>query len=560
MVAHLCCAIVVYLLAIRLLKSPTQAFIAALIWAIHPTHVENVAWISGRTDIIAGLFYFLAMYLFLGWMTRAKGTRLYLSAVCGCYALALLSKEMAVTLPFLVVIACFLFRDESRGVGSMMTALIILVVLTVVYFLVRQSVLGYLASASLSHTWSEILLSALMVFARYLGLVFGFVPVDPHHADMALKSAWSLSFVVYALIASGCAAVLYMAWRWRERILFFCLAWFPVTLLPVFALGGFGDILYADRFLYIPSVGLIFGSVAFVYRFVSRKNKLAKAVAGLLCLGYLGVNTAYSRTCSAYWRDDLSLFSQAARTSPDSAYIHFNLGNVLSYAESYEKSLDAYNRAISLFPRYVEAHTTRAFVLNRLERYEEALASSKKAIQLRGIDFATLNNIGDSLMSLGDAGGAEKSYIGSLALRETAFGHHQLAICLMEQGKMDEAYAHFMKALSIKMNPRILNNLARLYLKKGDPDNALLYAECGFGRLKTHVPSNIKLQIHYTTARALMEKGSAEKADFHIRKASELISLGYGAPSLRAEIIQWIGNHGIPGPDRKKTGMGETAE
>ena len=538
--AHMLCAIVVYLLAIRLLKNPSQAFIAAMIWAVHPTHVENVVWISGRTDIFAAIFYFLSFYLFLVWLTSTKRPWLPLTATCVCYALALHCKEMAITLPFLFIIAYLLMEDKRCRSVSLKIISLVVVLITVEYLIVRQVVLGSIASNTLSHTWGDILLSVPLVFTRYVGLVLGLVPIDPHHSETAVKSVWSLSFVLYAMVVLAYAALLALVWRRKKYILLFCLLWFPVTLMPVFVLGGFSDILYADRCLYIPSVGLIVAAVTVVYGLVNRKNRMVRGAAILLAALYLMMNIAYSRTVSAYWKNDLSLFSQAVRTSPESPYIHFNLGNILSYAEAYEKALEAYNKAISLFPQYGEAYNNKAFVLNRLERYEEAMECSKRVISLGGIHFTTLTNTGDSLMGMGNIKSAEKCYMGSLALKETALGHHHLALCLMKQGRMDEAYAHFMQALPLKMNPRVLNDVGRLFLKQGNPDKAVAYSKRALSRLRPNVPSNIKLEIHYNMARALMQKGVVEAAHQHLRQAEDLISLGYGTPSVRERILKWI--------------------
>ena len=538
--AHMLCAIVVYLLAAKLLKNPTQAFIAATIWAVHPTHVENVVWISGRTDIFAGIFYLLSFYLFLVWLTSVKRPYLSLTATCVCYALALHCKEMAITLPFLFIIAYVLMEQKRCSSASLKIISVIVVFITVEYLLVRHVVLGSIASSTLSNAWDDILLSVPLVFTQYIGLVLGLVPVDPHHSETVLKTAWSFSFAIYAMVVLAYAAMIGMVLRRRQHILLFCLLWFPVTLMPVFVLGGFGDILYADRFLYIPSVGLICAAVTVVYDLVSRKGKMVRGVAILIGVLFVMMNMAYSRTASAYWKDDLSLFSQAVRTSPDSPYIHFNLGNVLSQSESYEEALDEYNNAVLLFPRYIEAYNNKVFVLNRLERYEEAMDCSKRVLSSKEVHFSTFSNMGDSLMGLGDIKGAEKCYIGSLALKKTAIGHNQLALCLMEQGKMDEAYAHFMEALSIKMNPRIMNNVGGLFLEQGNPGRAVEYSRRALSRLKPNIPSNIKLEIHYNMARALMQEGSSEEAHYHIQQADDLISLGYGAPSVREKIIKWL--------------------
>ena len=171
--AHMLCAVVVYVLAIKLLKNPTQAYIAAMIWAIHPTHVENAGWISGRTDIFAGIFYFLSFYFFLIWLTSVKRTWLYLTATCVCYALALHCKEMSITLPFLFIIAYLLMEGKRRSSASQKIIFLILAFLTVEYLIARHVVLGSIASSTLSHAWGEILLSVPLVFTQYIGLVLG---------------------------------------------------------------------------------------------------------------------------------------------------------------------------------------------------------------------------------------------------------------------------------------------------------------------------------------------------------------------------------------------------
>jgi protein O-mannosyl-transferase len=538
--AHTLCAIIVYMLAVRLLKDRAQALIAALIWAIHPTRIENVVWISGRTDIFAGIFYFLSCYFFLAWMTGLKQTRLLMGATCVCYALALHCKEMAITLPFLLGIAYLLIGDKKRGFASAGGMFAILGLITVEYLAVRHIVLGNIANSTLSSATTEILLSLPLVFARYIGLVFGLVPTDPHHSETLCKTAWSASFALNFMVVLTYTSVLGILWQRHKQMLLFCFLWFPVTLAPVFVLGGFGDILYADRFLYIPSVGPIFASVSVVYGFVKRRDKIIRGVATVLCVAYLAMNISYSRMFSSFWKDNLSLFSMAVRTSPDSAYIHYNLGNSLSDAEAYREALDAYNKAISLRSQYAEAYDNKAFVLNRMGRYRKAMTCLERVFSLESVRFTTLTNLGDAFMGLGDTDAAENCYMGSLTLKETAIGHHRMALCLMKQEKYDDAYEHLMAALSIKLNPRVLNSLGTLFLERGNPDKAVEYSRRALSRLKQNRPSNLELEIHYNLARALMQKGVSEEARHHIRRLDDLISLGFGTPSVREKTLKWL--------------------
>ena len=544
LLAHMLCACLVYLLAQGLSKNPTVALMAAAVWAVHPTHVENVVWISGRGDILAGGFFFLACCLFTSWSRRLKRSRPLMAALPICYGLALLSKEMAVTLPVLFLTAVFLM--ERRKCGSSVFAVLfsLLVVETAGYLVIRKMILGSVAGTHPGVGIGELLLTLPMVFAKYTGLLLGLVPIDPHHSETLLKTAWSSTFALGVGVLLAYGAAILLAWRRHERVLLFCLAWFPVTLAPVFNLGGFGDILLADRFLYIPSVGFILAAVFFTAAFAMGKGRVLVCFAVIACGAYVAMNVLYSRSAASYWKENVSLFSMAVKTSPNSAYIQYSFGKSLSDAEAYEEALKAYDKAIALYPPYVEAHNNRAFVLNRLGRYGEALAASQKAMRLKSAHYSTLINTGDSFMGFGDLKSAERFYNGSLAIGKTAIGHHQLALCLMAQERYHEAHEHFMAALSIKQNPRILNNLGTLFLLKGEADKTIQYGKMALNRLKSHIPSNIKLEIQYNLARAFLEIGDAHQAKGHMKKTLALVTSGYGTPSKRLEILSWLGSHG----------------
>ncbi|MCF8131415.1 MAG: tetratricopeptide repeat protein [Deltaproteobacteria bacterium] len=550
---HLLCVFLVYALGARLLKNLTVAWIAAAVWAIHPTHVENVVWISGRGDILAGIFFFLACLFFLKWFDQPKRPWIFMTATAVCYALALLCKEMAITLPAIFLMAFCLSENRQLGFRHAKTMLGLLAVVTFGYLEVRYLILGSITGTSPLISTGDLLLNLPLVFTRYIGLVLGLIPIDPHHADTFCRTAWSVKFISTLMVVLVYGAVVVLAWFRRERRLFFCLLWFPVTLTPVFNLGGFGDILYADRFLYIPSVGLILAAVYFVHLFIKQRSRIMVGTAvGLFCL-YLFVNIFYARTCSAYWKNNLSLFSRAVKTSPASPFIQFSFGKALSDVEAYEEARKAYGKAIALYPRYVEAYNNKAFVLNRLGRYGESLTCSRKVVSLGGVHYTTLINMGDSFMGFGDMDAAENFYTGSLAIQESAIGHHQLALYGMEKGQYDRAEKHFKAALSLKQNPRILNNLGTLFLQKGEPDETLHYSQAALAHLKPGVPSNIKLEIHYHIARAFFQKGALDQAERYLKKTCELLASGYGIPPARTKIMAWFNLHGFPCGKEKKS-------
>lgn len=546
---HLFCTVIVYFLGIALFRNQAVAFIATAIWTVHPTHVENVSWISGRGDILAGIFFFLSVYLFVKWLRRMDRPWGLMFAAAACYVPALLSKEMAITLPAVFLMACFLPENLKNGFNRVSAMLIVLILITLAWLQVRYLVLGGLAAENSGINIRDVVLSLPMVFSRYAGLVLGLVPIDPHHSETVNRSVWSLEFLRNLIVVAGYMAALVLAWLRRRKTLCFCLLWFPVTLGPVFMLGQFGDILYADRFLYIPSIGLIWACVGFIHGFIAVRGRIVKAAAaGLLCL-YLLMNIFYSRTASAYWKDNVTLFSKAVQTSPDSGYIQFSLAKSLADVEAFESALSAYEKAIKLVPGFGEAYSNKAYVLNQLGRNAEALAACQKAIVLGRMHHTTLVHMGDAFMGLGEMRSAENLYRASLEQQNSAIGQYRLSICLIRQGKYDAAKTHLMKAIEKKDSPWVQVAFAELFLKKGDVDDAVLYAEQALNRLKTDLPSNIKLEIHCILAQAFFEKKVFDKARHHLKTASRLHASGYGIPAKRENIKKWLVSYDskIPG-------------
>jgi len=543
--AHMVCAFLVYALAVKLLKNLTVAWVAAAIWTIHPTRVENVVWISGRGDILAGIFFFISCLLFLKWFDTPKRPWIFMTGTAVSYALALLCKEMAITLPLVFLLAFFLPENRQYGFQRIKGMVGALALVTFGYLEIRHLVLGGTAIATPVISTGDLLLTLPKVFGRYIGMVLGMVPTDPHHADTLCRNAGSLEFAANFLVMLVYGAISVLAWLRGHYRLFFCFLWFPVTLMPVFNLGSFGDILYADRFLYIPSAGLILAAVSFIHLFVRHKGKLVTGITTALCCLYLFVNISYDRACGAYWKDNLSLFSRAVKTSPNSPYIQFSLAKTLSDVEAYDDALKAYDKAIVLHPHYLEAYNNKAFVLNRLERYGEALYCSNKVLSAGDAHYTTLVNMGDAFMGFGDLDTAENFYRGSLAIRKTALGYHQLALCLMERGQYERSETQFMAALSLKQNPRIMNNLGALYLHLEKPDKTLHYGHEALRHLKPGLPSNIKLEIQFNLVRAFFKKGDLDQAERHIRETCKLLSAGYGISSARKTIMAWFGGRGL---------------
>ena len=177
MIAHSLTAVLVYILAILLLKKPLPALAGTLLWAVHPSHVENVCWISGRTDILCAVFFITSLVLFRWWMLRDKHDRLLPVAIVLSYVAALFCKETAVMFPVLCAADVYFLGGGLKGLKRKRPYLLFLCLATICYLFGRISILGQaIGPAAYGTLWQKII-TIPFVLAKYLGLLFAFVPV-----------------------------------------------------------------------------------------------------------------------------------------------------------------------------------------------------------------------------------------------------------------------------------------------------------------------------------------------------------------------------------------------
>lgn len=527
--AHCICACVVYMLGILLLKSPTLALMGSIVWAIHPSHVENVCWVSGRTDIFCGVFFFLAFSFFRLWTENPRYQSRYLVVTAVCYLLALLSKEMALTLP-LVILSWLLIERKSYPWRDLFFLFILLAIITVGYLMIRVHFLGKIAGPPVFGSQWERLASIPMVFCKYLGVLLALIPVDPHHSETFVSSVWSFQFFLFLCVSVGYLAGIWWCFRNRKIFIGFLLSWIPVTLLPVFYLGSFGDILYADRFLYIPCFGFVFGILAMAAQSAWKKVSQWRGVK-IICGVLYGVLVAtllfITRENTSYWATNVSLFSRAAQTSPRSAYVYFNLGSSLAERKAYQDACSAYAKAVTLLPGYAEAYVNMGACLNQLGRYEDAVACFQEVMKLDVVSHILYSNLGDSYRKLGNLSRAQDFYRTSLALRSTGRVHNNLGECLLAAGSLDLAYKHLIRALKLSPSSGVYNNLGLFYLEKGQPGKALEYLNKAMSFPARRLPPDLEIAIHYNLAQAFHMTGDSFAASFHAGAALDLIPEDY---------------------------------
>lgn len=484
---HLGCCAWAFVLARDLLRSSAAAFAAGAFFALHPTHVENVAWISGRTDLVAGFFGLAALGVWRK-AERADGRAVWvwLALGAGLYFLALLGKEVAVFFPLAWL--CFprpgpgaaawpwwsLGRVRAWGMGAAGLA-------ALAYFSLRWQALDVLASNVSFPGWVSYLPALGWVLFSYLRLAVTGLLLAPHYSDIQFKfmqggtaaAGWAL------LVALGLAAV----WVLRRgglpaRALVLAL----LFLAPVFSLGSFGDVLYADRFLYLPSLGLGVMAAWALQRVWARfppppawRTYGVFLTAGLASLAALGMVV---RTSQA-WRDNVGLFERAALTSPKSVLIWNNLGLAYTYEGRYAEAELALRKGLDVQPGHGYSLHNLGVAVRRQGRVEEAIGYYEQAMAQDPWDSLYAYNAAEAYAFLGQDARAEQLYRRVLRVRP---GHHEarhnLGYLLMQQGRLEEARPLLEEAAAGAAKPaRALNSLGILEARQGRLDQARLYFE-----------------------------------------------------------------------------------
>ena len=349
---HVLNSVLVYWLALTL-ANRTVGLIAGLLFAAHPIHTEAVAWVAGRTDVICCFFCLVSLLCFVRSSTSVGRWRIvwYLSSLLGL-GLGLLSKETAIVLPLLFIVYDWYWRTDGRRIGHYAGAFAI----AGIYMIVRSSALGQLGPDREYYGGSVwvTLLTSVRILASYLGLLLAPVRLNAMRSATypVIRSPFQWSFAASVLAAGS---LLVAAWKLAKvsKGASFGIVWIVVTLLPVLNIVPLHE-LFAERFLYIPSVGFCLAlGTALDGMF---RSKRASKVGGLgLTALMVGIYVVIAVDRNADWRDEITLYTRTAEDSPEAYTAYYNLGTAYLVRGEYDRAIRAFQEVISLHPSYMQA-------------------------------------------------------------------------------------------------------------------------------------------------------------------------------------------------------------
>jgi len=433
----------------RMTQAWGRSAFAAALFAVHPLHVESVAWIAERKDVLSGFFWMLTMWAYVSYVRRRGIWRRL--AVAACLALGLMAKPMLVTLPFALLLLDFwpLERSETwaRLVKEKIPLFALAALSSVVTVLVQQQA------------------GAVKGFEKYsLGLrlenaaasYFGYIAKTLWPARLAAlypmaSSGLAVEAALGALLVAGVTILAFRARRERGYLLAGWL-WYVGTLVPVIGLVQVGAQAMADRYTYIPLIGL-FMMIAWGARDLAAKWRLSAWAMAAAAAVALVACAAAARAQVAYWSDSNALWERALAVTRDNAVAHNNLGAVLVKQGQTGEAIGHFAEALRIRPRYPDAENNMGMALLWEEKYGQAEGYFRAALRdLRDYPDAR-NNLGKALMWQGRLDEAAREFQEALRLLpDFADAENNLGMVLLAKGNAEEAEKRFREALRNEPN------------------------------------------------------------------------------------------------------------
>ena len=447
---HCLCALL-FLRILRRLEVP-GAFLAAAIFALHPVHVESVAWITELKNTLSGAFFLGSALAYLGFdQTRGKGRY---ALAFGLFVLGLLTKTAIATMPAGMLVVLWWKRGRLSWKGDVLPTLpFFLAGLTagLVTVWAEQKVFGA--------TGPEFHLSVIergLVAGRSLwfhlgkllwpaGLIFMYPRWQVNQA-VWWQYLWPLAA---ALVTAG----LWVLARWNRGPLA-ALLFFAGTLFP--ALGFFNAYSFRYSFVndhhqYLASMAIIALASAVVARLLARWGLWGKVSGNGLCGVLLALLATLTWQHAGAFRDMASLWRDTLAKNPACWMAHYNLGTLLSQRGQADEAIRQLQEAIRLKPDHAKAHYNLGVVLDQRGQLDEAIRQFQEALRLKPGDAAAYSNLGAALGKKGQIDEAIRQFQTGLRLKpDYAEIHNNLGTALAMQGQVDEAIHHFQEALRLK--------------------------------------------------------------------------------------------------------------
>jgi tetratricopeptide (TPR) repeat protein len=565
---HIANTLVLFLLLQQMTGASWRTGFVAALFALHPLHVESVAWVAERKDVLSAFFFLLTIRTYVGYVKRPKLER-YLLVVL-CFVLADMSKPMAVTLPFVLLLLDYwpLGRLQFKNMDDTLSPFMNTAHYKVPFYrLVLEKVPLFFLTAALS------LLTMLAQWKAGAVTTLGKLPIGIRIGNALIsyviyiaKMIWPVRLAVLyphpiilplwevagaGLLLLMISVLVILTGRKRPYYIVGWL-WYLGTLVPVIGLVQAGIQAMADRFTYIPLIGLFIMAVYGIPDILTERyyRKVALAISGSLLLLILMTATILQLQ---HWQNSVKLFNHTLDVTVNNFLIQNNLGVTLARQRKDEEAEIHYRKALEIKSNYADAHYNLGILLARHEKNEEASVHFVETLRINPNKVEAHNDLGVILSKRGKIQEAIDHFSEAVRINPN-YGEAQfnLGTALVHQGRNEEALPYFTAALRI--NPKdlkVYNNLGLALARQGkiresivhytyalqiNPDyidahynlGALLARQGKDQEAITHYTEVLRInpndaQVHYEIGLILTRQGRNQEAVVHLTEVLRII-------------------------------------
>lgn len=498
-------------------------FLTALLFAAHPIHTESVTYIKNRSDLLAALFFWSAFLLFIKYDPAMSKLlrRLITAGSLLCFTLALLSKEMALSLPLVLLLYITCFRDRSewfRTFGRVVPYGLV----AVLSLWFSQTMFTAVAPPKALVRLDLIphILAVVKTLGTYLWLLAFPVNLNAERAFSVPRYFWEPGIVFSLAVPAGIAIVAGRS-RVRTPLVLFGIAYVFITLLPAANIVFLISRPVAEQRLYIPSLGFCLLTAWVLHALYQRKIRFLRpsstavlVSAGMIVAAY-GIGT-YQRNKD--WRDPITFYTRTIQSNPGSPRIYNNLGIALAEQGRRDEAIVNYKTALRIDPEYASAYNNLGVELAETNRPDEAVKYYKKALRIKPDYAAAHYNLGTALIRSGNMASAVDHIETALRLApDNVEALNALGLIYDDAGRFKEAVNAFIRALGIKPDfMTALTNLGATLVRTGDIDDTVRHL------LAPALSARQLARVYNSSATILLKSGDRESAVRYYREAVRL--------------------------------------
>ena len=477
---HTASVILLFLMLRQMTGKLWRSAMVAATFAIHPLRAESVAWVAERKDVLSGVFFMLTLWAYVRYTSRlfSIGRYLWLAIL---FALGLLCKPMLVTLPFVLLLLDYwplgrfqlttpraTLRTFRPLLLEKIPLFLLAAVISIITFTIQGNAEVALEKLPVERRLENVIVSYgtyvwEMIWPRNLGVHYPFVSSVPIW-QIVIGGGFLLTLTVLAIRLARRNAYIIVGWFWYLGM-----------LVPVIGLTQVGSQSHADRYTYLPQIGLYL-LLTWAAADLCNRWYYRRVVLGVASTMILVILIFCARAQVSYWQNSESLWTHTLACTSNNAFAHNNLGRELYSLGRKDEATVHFRQAVQINPRFAPAQDNLGLALFQMGQTGEAIIHLQQALQIDPKNAEIHDHLGNMLLNLGRNDEAIIHFQQALQINpQDADAENDLGFTLFQNGQKDEAIAHLRKALQINpQDAKLENNLGFALLQIGQKDEAMV--------------------------------------------------------------------------------------